>query len=430
MVSLRIGLKGILYRRRRYAVIAAALSIAFAAMLLLSGLTAAMEQNLHDRALRRYGGELFILGQRQVPRGVPLITNDHALHAAIKAAGIHPALVARRTDYYQYGMVFFDGYAARQKVVSGLDWRVEAPVFRGMDFVAGSDHGMAGSKGILVSTVTAKELGVKVGDDVVLEATTIGGSRNTVNLVVKGIFRDSSIFGAYTSYVDRAVLNRLIGLKPDQYTILGIYLKKPGAAAVDSKRLYAALAKRVPVFGYVRTEQELWTEFAKPWKGVKYAVLTLNGYLSEVRDVTNAVRLGRDLLLAMMLVIVLIGIGNTYSVVIHDRTRELGTLRAIGMQRPALTGLVVSEALVLGLFGVAAGSALGFGALVIVGNLPVPTIPGFDIFLSNGRLGWVVSPATFVLEAATIVMAALLGGLRPAMRAGAVEPADALRAIG
>ena len=323
--------------------------------------------------------------------------------------------------------MFFNGYSARQKVVTGIDWEAEAGRFSGLDFVSGGLEGMAGSLGILISSQTAKQLKARAGDDVILEADTGTGQRNTVRLVVKGIFRDASIFGAYVSYVDLGVLNHLIGLEPEEYTILGIYLRDTASAARDSTRLYAALSDRVPLFGPVKTQQDLWVKLGERWSGVKYAVLTLEGYLSDVRDLTSAVDLGRDLLLAMMAAVIILGISNTYRVMVHDRTREFGTLRAIGVQRGGVLRLIIAETLLLSLLSIAVGSALGFSLLQALGSISYPRIPGFDIFLSRGRLGWHIPPAVFLLDAVLLICAALLGGLIPAQRASRVEPARALR---
>ncbi len=185
----------------------------------------------------------------------------------------------------------------------------------------------------------------------------------------------------------------------------------------------------MPVFPFVKTEHEFWTELAKPWSGVQYEVLTLKGYLSEVGDVTSAVNIGLGFLLLMMLVIVFVGIANTYSVIVHDRTRELGTMRALGMQQGGMGRLILVETLLLGLVGIGAGSLIGFSALAVIGSLPAPGVPGFGIFLLHGRLGWEVSPLLFSVEAVLIIAAVAAGGMIPARRASRLAPADALRVV-
>ena len=50
----------------------------------------------------------------------------------------------------------------------------------------------------------------------------------------------------------------------------------------------------------------------------------------------------------LMLAIITLGIGNTYRVMVHERVREFGTMRALGMQREGVLRLILTEALLLG----------------------------------------------------------------------------------
>jgi putative ABC transport system permease protein len=427
MISPAMAVKNLRYRWKRYAFLVSALSLGFALILVLSGLSGGMARSVNKAAVRRYGGNLFVLGHQQSPYYTPVVRDHAALLAAAKEARIDATLIVRRTNYFENGLIFFNGYSARQKVISGIDWTVEEPVFSDMDFITGGKAGMAGSEGILISQITAKEIQARVGDDVLLEVDTVTGQRNTATLVVRGIFSDASIFGAYVSYMDIAALNRLIGLSPDEYTILGIYLRHPETAGPDASRLYATLSKRVPMFAPVATQPELWTRLGERWAGVKYAVLTLNGYLAEIEDLISAVDLGLYLLLILMLAIIVLGIGNAYRVIVHERTREFGTMRALGMPLAGISRLIVLETLLLSVIGISAGSLIGFSILQVIGSVPAPRIPGFDIFLQKGRLGWHLAPLIFPLDALSVIVAVLIGGLMPARRASSVMPAKALR---
>jgi len=427
MLSLLMTLNGISYRWKRYVFLALGLSLGFALILLLTGLAGGMKRNVTEAAARHYGGDLFILGHQQSPYYTPVIRDHAALLVALKEAGIRASVIVRRTNFFENGQVFFNGYSSRQKTVTGIDWTAEAAKFAGMELASGGFAGMQGSNGILISSVTAKQLGARVGDDVILEVDTVTGQRNTASMIVKGIFKDASIFGAYASYVDLELLSRLIGLAPGEYTTFGIYLLDPRTVSRDSRLLYDALARSLPMFAPVSTQQELWVRLGERWTGVKYAVLTLNGYLSEIKDLTSAMDAGLYLLLLLMLVIITLGIGNTYRVMVHERVREFGTMRAIGMQREGVSRLILAEALLLGVLCIAVGTIIGFALLYIAGNLRITRIPGFDIFLRKGRLGWHFSPVAYVADAVLILGAVLLGGLIPAHRASSVEPARALR---
>jgi putative ABC transport system permease protein len=64
-------------------------------------------------------------------------------------------------------------------------------------------------------------------------------------------------------------------------------------------------------------------------------------------------------LLGLAIVIAMLGIAGTLSLSIHERTRELGLLRAVGLDRRQLRAVVRGEAVIVSLFGTAVGVALG-----------------------------------------------------------------------
>jgi len=122
-------------------------------------------------------------------------------------------------------------------------------------------------------------------------------------------------------------------------------------------------------------------------------------------------------LLAMAIVIALMGIANTLSLSIHERTRELGLLRAVGQSRRQLRSMVRGEALVVALFGTVGGLGLG----TFLGWAMVKTIEaseGLGAFaVPAGQLGVVVALGAIVGVAAAA---------RPARRAAKL---DVLQAI-
>ncbi|MEU1406018.1 FtsX-like permease family protein [Streptomyces sp. NPDC005728] len=123
-------------------------------------------------------------------------------------------------------------------------------------------------------------------------------------------------------------------------------------------------------------------------------------------------------LLALAVVIALLGIANTLTLALHERTRELGLLRAVGQTRPQLRAMVRWESVLVAAFGTAGG--LGLGAFL--GWVLVKASDG----ASDTAFAFALPPARLAVVALIGLMAGALAGLRPARRAARL---DVLRAI-
>jgi putative ABC transport system permease protein len=122
-------------------------------------------------------------------------------------------------------------------------------------------------------------------------------------------------------------------------------------------------------------------------------------------------------LLAVAVVIAGMGIVNTLSLAVHERTRELGLLRAVGQTRRQARAMVRGEAVVVSLFGTAGGLAVGgFLAWVVVRALAAEGLTSFVLPLG---------PLAVVLAAGALV--GVVAAVHPARVA---TRADVLAAIG
>ena len=110
-----------------------------------------------------------------------------------------------------------------------------------------------------------------------------------------------------------------------------------------------------------------------------------------------------------------VGLMNSMLVSVKERTREIGTRRALGAKARAIARQFLGEALLIGLLGSAAGILLG----LLLGNLVALALDGgFSI-----PWGWI---AAAVLLASAVSLAS---GLLPARRAAAFDPIEALRSL-
>jgi putative ABC transport system permease protein len=120
---------------------------------------------------------------------------------------------------------------------------------------------------------------------------------------------------------------------------------------------------------------------------------------------------------AVALFIGAFGVMNTMIMAVHERTREIGVLRAIGWKKGRVVRLILLESVLLSVIGALVGS---LGAMIMVRLLTrLPSVSG----LIDGR----IEPRFVAYGIAIAVLVGLLGGSLPAFRASRMLPSAALR---
>jgi putative ABC transport system permease protein len=190
-----------------------------------------------------------------------------------------------------------------------------------------------GGDGVLVDRSTATAHGWHMGD--VLPATV--GALTDRDLTVTGIFEDSQAFGTHL-IVDRELYRAAVPAM--QQADIRVFVKAtPGA---DLQVLRADLEDLVHPYLVVSVQNA--TEFADAQSGGIDTVLNL-----------------LYVLLLFSVVIAVLGIINTLALSVLERTREIGLLRAIGLRRRQLSGMITVEAVATAVFGAVLGTVLGVG---------------------------------------------------------------------
>jgi putative ABC transport system permease protein len=121
-------------------------------------------------------------------------------------------------------------------------------------------------------------------------------------------------------------------------------------------------------------------------------------------------------LLALAVLIALLGIANTLALSMHERRRELGLLRAVGMSRGQVRSSVRWESLIIALFGAAVGVGLG----VLFGSVMMRTLADDGVHTLTVPVG------QLAVIAALAAVAGIGAGLLPARRAARI---DVLKAV-
>jgi ABC-type antimicrobial peptide transport system permease subunit len=126
--------------------------------------------------------------------------------------------------------------------------------------------------------------------------------------------------------------------------------------------------------------------------------------------------------------VILIGVVNTMRMSIRERTREIGTNRAIGMQRSDVRSVFVLEIVFLAVFACIAGIVVSYGVMALLG---VPTFDlkdnPFSMFFVNKHLYFVPTVGAIIVNFLIIVIVSFLIAFFTARRAARLRVADALR---
>ncbi|RIK10587.1 MAG: ABC transporter substrate-binding protein [Acidobacteria bacterium] len=120
-------------------------------------------------------------------------------------------------------------------------------------------------------------------------------------------------------------------------------------------------------------------------------------------------------LLTLAVMIALIGIANTLALSVHERTREIGLLRAVGMTKRQVRLTVRLESMLIALLGVALGTCLALGLAWGIVKALEPNVNHF-----------VVPPIEMLAIAAVAAAAGVFAGLGPARRASKLNVLDAI----
>ncbi|TDE57587.1 FtsX-like permease family protein [Nonomuraea mesophila] len=178
--------------------------------------------------------------------------------------------------------------------------------------------------------------------------------------------------------------------------------------AVPDARLLIRIADGVPP----ERAREVVDAAAAPYPSVKVSSATeTRGQFDETLDMLLMIITG---LLGLAILISLLGIANTLSLSVHERTRESALLRALGLTRRQLRAMLSVEALVLGLIGALVGVVLGgvFGWAAIMAMLDgaLFSVPVGQIALFVALSG-VAGVLAAVLPARRAARASIIGAL-------------------
>jgi putative ABC transport system permease protein len=415
---LTLAVRNLLRHWRRTLLTACALALGIALMVLGRAWTTAMERAVvepardgtlgHVQVYRRdaaadEGGRIsFILPQNNYR----LLEDPRGLAARLLDA--EPALAAG-LPRLMVGALLSNGEASMEAVLIGIDPQARPAVYPAVRLRAGR-HFEPGERGVLLNRGVAKKLAADVGSTLVALGNTADGRLSAVKLSVTGIWvvpgLEAYEWGA--CYADIAAVQELLDAG-DAAGVLILRQRDPEAPSAPIAERLNALFEREGLNAVAHT----WEDMGGPFIGG----MLLTRFIARIMDL-------------VMALIVAAGVTNTALMSVFERTREIGTLRAVGARRSRILGIFLLEALLLGGAGALAGAGFGTALVLFFGRAGIPAFSEAQRYSYGGDFLFpAFDPSDVVAVPAVMILVCLVAALGPALMAARQRPADALRHV-
>ena len=432
-VDLQIAARNLAAHTRRNLLLGGALAAVTGLLVLLGALTSGMEAAMTESATTLMTGHVNVGGFFKITSSstAPLVSEYPKVLEEVR----------KRVPEIDYVTVRGRGWAkavseskSMDLVLAGVDVANEPAFRRVLRISEGRLEDLAQPDTVLLFEGQADRLKVKVNDVLTLSAPTARGTNNTADVRVAAIARNVGLLSAFSAFIQGDTLRKLYGLNPTTTGAIHLFLKDPGQASHVAARLRSALAAA----GWRVMDPEAqpyWMKLmqkvpSEDWTGQKLDVTTADDEMGQFKQFILALRVVTGLLVVILMVVVVIGILNTLAIAIRERTREIGTLRAIGMQRGKVRWLILLETTLLGAGGTLAGallaSAIGAGVNAVGIRLPEAA----QIFLAQERLTFLLDPRAIATDVVFLAAITIAASVLPARHAARLKPITAMHHVG
>ena len=427
-----IAFRNLVTHRRRTLMLGGAIAGVTMLLVVLLGLLNGIRSTILESATTLMTGQVNVAGFFKVTAGqsAPVVTHYKKVLDVIRTQVPELDYVTERGRGWAK---LVSDTGSLQVGVNGIDIPNEPGFRRVVQVQHGSLEALTEPGTILLFEEQATRLGVRVGDVVTLSSYTLRGAANTVDVRVAAIARNVGLLSVFNTYVPSDTLRALYALNEDSTGAMLLYLKN----IRDVPKVEARLREVLPAAGFQLMDKDPRAFFQKfevvnreGWTGQKLDVTNWEDEIAFVQWTLTAITWLSFVLIGILLTIIAVGIMNTLWIAIRERTREIGTLRAIGMQRTRVLAMFLVEAFCLSLASAVFGALLDLlvCALINAAHLRAPLT--VQLFLMREEVHLAVLPSALLGSVLLITGCTTAISLIPSFLAARLQPVTAMHQVG
>jgi putative ABC transport system permease protein len=413
----RIGWRNLGRNRRRSLITALGLAFGYFAVVFLVGWADGLKAEMIESGTGLLSGQLQIHSLDYRPERSLYETiggNDGVdVEELVATVAADPVVSAATPRVYAGGLVS-SGNATSAGMLMGIDAKREVGVSRILSGLLSGRAPADNAKELLVGDEMARQLGVEVGDEVVVVAPAADGSMGNDLFRVTGIFHSgmANVDSSYT-LVALGPLQELLALDSSRvHEIAAATMRDPWLAPQAADRLRERFdSMDFPV------EVEPWTRL-RP----------------EMLDYVRLLESWYFIVIVIVFAVAVFGVANTMLMATFERRREFAVMLALGTTPRQIVTIIVAEAIAMGALSLLLGAIVTFPTIAWLHHVEIDLSFIYGDFTMLGalmrptlRVEYNVSAAAW--SAVALLLTALVAALYPAARAARIPPADTLSGL-
>ncbi|SDW62084.1 ABC transporter permease [Nitrosomonas europaea] len=396
-----------LRQKRRSTISIGSITLGMVALILASGFIEWIYQDMRESTIHSQLGHLQIIkpGYFEAGKADPyrFLFSDDLEQDLLENPTLQNSnhLIKTIVPRLSFSGLISHGDATLSFIGEGVDPQEQVYFGNALKISTGSNLSADHPDHLIMGEGLARNLGVTVGDQVVLLVNTATGGINAVEMTIDGLF--STVTKSYDDNALRLPISTAQQLLRTQGAHSWVVLLN------DTHQTDAALAALRNTLSQDRFEIVPWYQLADFYN--KTTVL----FTKQVQAI--------KLIIAL---IILLGISNTMTMNVVERTGEIGTAMALGVKKFDILRQFLCEGALIGGIGGALGILIGWLLAAIISSIgiPMPPPPG----MARGYTGEILLTSNMVLEAlALAILTTLIASVYPAWKASRMQIVDALR---